>query len=140
MIDAVIARLAVRPELKLVAGAAEFQAASASNPKAAPAAYVFLLSEVASPNSLGNVGVLQRVQAHIGVSIAVRNVADAQGAASGQDLQAVRQAVKVALLGWPPAAGHEPLERVSSDLLAFRDGYLWWQDVYATAYYDRSET
>lgn len=139
MIEAIIDRLAALPELKMVAGAAEFQAASATNPKAAPAAYVFLLSEAASSNSLGNVAVLQRVQAQIGVSIAVRNVADAQGAASGLDIQAVRGAVKTALLGWPPAAGHEPLERVSSDLLAFRDGYLWWQDVYATAYYDRSE-
>lgn len=139
MIEAIIDRLAALPELKLVAGAAEFQAASASNPKAAPAAYVFLLSEAAQPNSLGNVAVLQRVQAQIGVSIAVRNLADAQGAASGQDIQAVRQAIKTSLLGWQPLAGCEPLERTSSDLLTFRDGYMWWQDAYTTAYYDRSE-
>lgn len=140
MIDEVIARLTDQaPSFKQVAGAAAFQAAAESNPLATPAAYVLPLGERPEPNGLDNEqGVEQRVNVSIGIVIVLSNVADAQGAAAGSDLAALRGEVKAALLGWAPASADEVMERGPSSLLAFRDQHLWWQDTYTTAYYERS--
>lgn len=140
MIDAVIAHLEAHKAalgLRLVAGAAEFQAAADTNPTAVPAAYVLALSEVAGPNPVAP-DVHQRVAVEIGVVYVVRNVADAKGAAARADMEVLRAAGKAKLLGWSPAAGYDALERSRSQLLAFKDGFMWWQDGYTTAFFDRS--
>jgi len=138
MIDATIARLRAEvPALKLVGGAADFQTAVERNPTVTPAAFVFPLEESPGENQMGNV-VIQRVVAGVGIAFVVKNVSDVTGDAARQDLIELRQAVKERLLGWSPAAGHDPYERGNSGLLAFRDGHMWWQDVYRTAYFDRS--
>lgn len=138
MIAETITRLqATVSALKLVGGAADFQKASEANPAAAPAAYVFPLREVAGPNPVAP-DVHQRVATEVAVVLAVKNVSDARGAAAQQDMTTLRAAVKAVLLGWVPAAGYDALERGTGGLLAFRDGYMWWQDTYTTAFYDRS--
>ena len=138
MIAETIARLqADVPTLKLVAGAAGFQKASETNPAATPAAFVFLVRDVAGPNPVAP-DVHQRVGAEIAVVLVIKNVADPQGNAAGQDMDTLRGEVKAVLLGWPPAAGCDALERGTGNLLAFREGHLWWQDTYNTAFYDRS--
>ena len=123
--------------LLLVAGAADFQRAVESNPAATPAAYVFTLDENAGANQVAP-DVHQRGAATVGIVLVGRNVADPKGAATQQDLTTLRAAVKAKLLGWPPTSAHDPLERGRSHLLAFRDGHMWWQDAYTTAFYDRS--
>lgn len=123
--------------LALVGGAAEFQKAVESNPTATPAAYVIELDEAAGPNMVAP-DVHQRVQGNIGIVHVVRNVADAKGEAARKDMVTLRGGTKAKLLGWSPAAGHDPYERGRSHLLAFRDGHMWWQDGYTTAFYDRS--
>ena len=123
--------------LMLVGGAASFQKAVESNPPATPAAYVFMLDESAGPNPIAP-DVIQRVGGNIAVVLVVRNLADPKGAASGQDMETLRAAVKAQLLGWQPATGYDPLERSRSHLLAFRDGHMYWQDAYTTVFYDRS--
>jgi hypothetical protein len=140
MIAAIVARLEAtkaQTGLKRVGGAAAFQAAVETNPAAVPAAYVFTLDETAGPNPVAP-DVIQRVSASIGVVLVARNLSDAKGAAAGQDMETLRAAVKAVLLGWSPAEGHDPLERGRAHLLAFRDGHMWWQDAYTTAYFDRS--
>lgn len=133
MITETIARLQSQvAALKLVAGAAEFQAASESNPIATPAAYVLRLSEKAGAQE-GMAKVIQRVAAEIGIVIVLRNVADPKGAAADSDLDALRSAVRTALLGWA-APACDAFEYGAGGLLAFRDGHLWWQDSYQTAY------
>lgn len=124
--------------LALVSGAASFQKAVESNPAAVPAAYVFTLDEAAGVNPVAP-DVHQRVAINVGVVLVVRNVADTKGAASSQDMDTLRNAVKAVLMGWVPAAGYDALERSRSHLLAFRDGHMWWQDGYTTAFYDRSQ-
>ena len=124
--------------LALVSGAASFQKAVESNPAAVPAVYVFTLDESAGTNPVAP-DVHQRVGINIGVVLVVRNVADTKGAVATQDMDALRNAVKAVLMGWVPAAGYDALERGRSHLLAFRDGYMWWQDGYTTAFYDRSQ-
>lgn len=139
MITEIIARLqAAVPALKLVEGAAGFQVASAANPKASPAAFVFPVSATGGP-TLTYSRVEQRVDALVAVVYAVRNVADAAGDAARADMEALRSAALSVLLGWSPP-GCDALTYASGQLLAFRDGWMWWQDVYATKFDITQET
>jgi hypothetical protein len=138
MLAEIVTRLKSQvPSLVMVGRAADFQVAAESNPPATPAAYILSLSEEATPSALAS-DVAQRVALVIGVVLVVRNVADAQGLAAQADMDVLRAAVKAVLLGWPPIDDADPLERASSHLLAFRDGHMWWQDSYITAFFDRS--
>lgn len=133
MIDAIIARLDAQVgSLNLVKGAADFQKAAESNPTATPAAYVLLLKEGGGPTATFS-RTEQRVNAEIGIVLVVRNVADAKGASAGTDMATLRAAVRAALLGWEDG-GRDPMEFAAGDLLAFRDGHMWWQDSYRTVY------
>ena len=139
MIAETIARLVdLGYPLKLIGGAALFQIAAESNPKGVPAAFVIPLEETPSKNASGNF-VIQRVTVAIGIILVVRNVSDNTGAAASSDMETVRNAVKTQLLGWQPSPAYDPLERSRSALLAFKDGHMWWQDVYISSYIDRSE-
>ncbi|AKU21876.1 hypothetical protein [Massilia sp. NR 4-1] len=139
MIEAIQARLrATVPALKLVGDAVGFQSAAERTPTVMPACYVITLGEKPSPNSLGNI-LIQQVQASIGVILVMRNLGDATGAKAQASIEALRGQVKDQIFGWVPKAGCEPLERGDSNLLAFRDGCVWWQDIYVTSFYDRSK-
>lgn len=136
-----IAEIAARLEaqvatLNQVGGAAEFEAASLAKPRATPAAFVIPVGEDPAPSDVANI-VIQRVRVSLGVVWAVRNVASADGAPALADLETVRAAGQAALLGWAPANA-EPLERGAGRLLAFRDGVLWWQDIYQTNIFVRT--
>jgi hypothetical protein len=138
MIDDVIAHLeASGAAFKQVGGAAQFQNAAESNPRATPAAFVIPLEENPGVSAMGDL-VIQRVAVTLGVILVVRNLSDSKGVAARQDMETLRQAVKAALLGWQPPGGYDPLERGRSGLLAFKDGHMWWQDIYLTSYIDRS--
>ncbi|WP_136414824.1 hypothetical protein [Herbaspirillum sp. ST 5-3] len=138
MINEVIQRLKdTVPALKLVEGAAGFQAAVESNPKVTPCVFVIPLEETPG-QSVDAPVVIQNVRTKIGVVFVVRNLTDAKGLAAKVDLDALRNATKAQLLGWQPQAGYDPLERGPGGLLAFRDGHMWWQDIYQSSYVDRS--
>lgn len=134
MIEALIERLEAISLLKLVAGAVDFAAAAEAAPPATPAAYVLPLQEAASANQL-SCAVAQTVTASFGIALAVSNVADAKGVAALADLKPVRRAVGPALLGWTPdGETYSPLEYAGGALLGFKNGVLWWQDVYVTQF------
>jgi len=125
------ARLGEVAALRHIGDAAGFQVASERNPPAHPAAFVLNTRQSGGPS--GNVQrTRQKVAASVGIVLVVRNVADAQGGAAGADIDSLRGAVLAKLLGWSPTAAHGPLEFDNGQLLAFRDGYLWWQDSYRT--------
>jgi hypothetical protein len=134
ILAALEARIAALPQLRLVRGAPDFVTAAETRPPALPAAYVLPLSESAGPNALGG-AVAQQVSAETGIALALANVADPKGRAALADLAALRAAVRDALLGWVPEAGCSPLEFAGGGLLGFKDGVLWWQDVYATQFF-----
>jgi hypothetical protein len=139
MIEATIARIKTNvPALKLVDGAAGFQSAAESNPKVTPACFVFLQGEAPMPNMLSDMFVQQKVPCTVGVILVARNLTDAKGIAAGSDMEALRKLVKDQLFGWRPDAAYDPFERGSSNLLVFKDGHMWWQDLYLTSYLDRS--
>lgn len=139
MIEQIKARIKnLVPEIKLVGGAADFQSAVESNPVTTPACYVFSLGESPMPSQFAG-ALLQRVRASVAVVLVVKNLSDSKGVAALGDIDVLRKKVKKVIYGWEPAEGLEPLERGDSNLLAFRDGHAWWQDVYLTSYFDRSE-
>ena len=134
MIRAIAERLEALSLLNLVAGAADFAAAAETTPPATPAAYVLPLQESASSNAL-SCAVAQTVTASFGIALALTNVADAKGEAALADLKTVREAVGPALLGWTPdGETYAPLEFAGGALLGFKNGVLWWQDVYITQF------
>lgn len=138
MIDALKARIAETvPDIKFVGEAADFQSAAESNPKVTPACFVIPLDETPVPNQMGNI-VIQEVSATVGIVLVVRNLADNKGVAARVSLEALRKLVKDQVYGWQANADLAPFERGKSHLLAFRDGHVWWQDLYITSYYDRS--
>lgn len=138
MIAAIIARLLAEvPAFKLVEGVAGFQRATETNPPATPAAYVFTVDESGVDADVDiDDGEGQLVNVTIAVVLVVRNVADAHGAAAELDMDALRGLVRRALLGWSVDIDHHPLARRQSALSAFRDGHMWWQETWTTAYYD----
>lgn len=141
MIEALKAHLrSTVPQLKLVGGGPEFQQVGdkGANPTVTPAAYVFLLAENPLPNQWADI-VQQQVQAAVSIVLVVRNVADSTGEKAMADLDGLRKQVKDQVFGWPASTEHDPFTRGRGELLTFRDGHVWWQDIYLTSYLDRSE-
>lgn len=124
------------PELKFVGEAADFQAAAESNPLATPACFVFLMDE--RPGRSQTDVLVQQVEATVGIAFVVKNLKDTKGAAARGALDDLRRKVKEQIFGWQASVEFDPFERGASRLLAFRDGHVWWQDLYLTSYYDRS--
>lgn len=124
--------------LHLVEGAAQFQAIveSQKNPTATPAAFVLPMRELPGDRPFSGSDI-QKFDIAVAVVLVVRNVADVKGAAALDALQALRDAVKLALLGWVPLTGYASLARGQGNLLAFKDGHLWWQDTYTSSFYER---
>lgn len=138
MINQIVERIqATVPAFRLVGGAIDFQAAVESNPTATPACFVIPMREQPGPSIAADI-LQQKVVATVGIVIVVRNLGDRVGAAAGSDLDQLRLAVKAQLYGWTPDPALDPLERGMGNLLAFRDGHAWWQDLFITSYYDRS--
>lgn len=134
MIANMIARLGTEVSaLKSVGEAADFQAASDKNPNVGPAAYVFSTGDSAPAS--GAIGVVrQKVTETVAVVYAVRNVTSKTGAGNSASMRSLSQDCRKALIGWQPDAGCDPLEFVSGNLLAFRDGWQWWMDTFRTKY------
>lgn len=123
--------------LKLIAGAAEFQAAVENAPTATPAAYVMEADETGGPNLIGNT-VIQQIASNVVIVLVTHNVADPKGAAAALDMITLRRAVRTLLLGWSPTAACDPLEFAKGALANFKNGHLWWQDIYRTSYLEKA--
>lgn len=120
------------PDLKLVAGAAAFSMLK-ENPSRhqLPAAYVIPLADRASPNSLAN-GVRQMVTSRVGILLAVSSLRDPRGEETVDLLEPLRAKVVKAVLGWSPTTDDEPMTFLAGQVIAVRNGVLWWQDEFAT--------
>ncbi|TFF20539.1 hypothetical protein E3C22_16660 [Jiella endophytica] len=121
----------------IIAGAIDL-ATVKDRPPASPAAYVVPLRDVSADNSRMS-DVLQRTEMDVGVVIIVENVSDATGAAAGQDLEVLKTAVRKALIGWQPASAEDVVTHVSGELTSAKGGTVWWEEQFATAYYQESE-
>jgi hypothetical protein len=134
MIELAIAHLKDQvPALRLVEGAAKYAALKAPPPVASqPAAYVMVLREAAGPNRvLGTVR--QRLAVTYGVVLITTNVADAKGAQASAEIDALKQLVRAALIGWQPTRDWEPTTLASGALLDLTGGTIAWMETYTTA-------
>lgn len=125
------------PALKLIGGAAQFERA-VDGLTTLPAAFVLPARESAAESEFMAQIVQQLVTSEFAVPIAVRNLADDEGAAAVESLEPVHTAVRDALLGWQPATDYHGCEYVNGELVAFDNGVLWWQDSYRSGYTIRS--
>jgi hypothetical protein len=139
MIESIISRIeASISDFKLVGGSVQFTTnAERPTPMAVPACFVLVNAELPGPPAAANL-LIQQVQMEIGIITVVRNVADVTGRAASLDTEQLRKKVKDLLYGWVPEGASAPLARGPGSLLAFRDGHVWWQDIYSTSYYDKA--
>lgn len=134
----IIARIAANVStLRLVAGAAELEAAiTSAGAGTTPAAYVLLAREAAGASRGGSQRLIQQVDVSLSVVIAARNFRQADlGSAAGADLAALITAIRTALLGWTPdGASIDPIELQAGRLEQRKAATLWWQDIFRTRY------
>lgn len=124
------------PALRAVGGAADLSAIQ-RGVVAAPSAWIIPVAETARDSETVSI-VSQRVNATVGIVIAVSNLRDARGAAAQDGLADIRIAIREALLGWAPDADHDPATFARGRLLSLSDQVLWWQDEYFTGYHMRT--
>lgn len=103
-----------------------------------PAAFVYPLTDQPAGNSLVG-GVDQRVTVRFGVLLALTNVRRTRAAAL-PDLEAIRVAVRTALLNWQPTGADDVCVFAGGSLRSLDDSILWWQDDYLTAVHWRKTT
>lgn len=119
-----------------IGSAADIEAIG-NGPVFTPSAFVAPMSESAEVD--GEVGPFdQRVTTLFSVILVVSNVSDETGAAALGGLQAMRDQVMQALLGWSPDAEFgEPIYYHGGDLGRFADSQMWWVDRFTVANYLR---
>lgn len=130
MLAEVQARLTAQvPALKHVAGAAEFAALQANPPKhLQPAAYVIPLADTAGDNQAATGATIQRVTERFAALLALGNLGDARGEAATEAMEAIRAAVRDALVAWAPTADHSQALFAGGRIIGLRDAVVWWQD------------
>lgn len=134
--DRILARC---PGFALVGGAAQFDTARHGLARL-PAAFVLPARDRASPNSFLSQGVVQQqIGSEFAVLIAARNLEDATGAATADELNALRAEIRAALLNWTPEGAEIGCEYVAGEILGFEDAVILWQEIYRTEYMIRSE-
>jgi hypothetical protein len=136
-LDEVVTQLKTGNVFKSVGGSADIPAANVML-KVFPSLFVIPLADSAAPNSLAGQALSQKVTERFGVVSAVRNVADATGEHSLNDLKNVRAQIKAKLLGWVPNAECEQVTYVAGNLIKLdNDAVLWWLDTFETSYLER---
>lgn len=121
--------------LRSVGGAADLNAAFGGI-VATPAAFVLPLAETGA--AMGLLTASERVTQTFGVVHGISNARDSTGSAALEDLAALRQNLRVALVGWVPYASNGEAVAFSTGHLLQMDGNnrLWWIDEFTlTSYY-----
>lgn len=119
----------------LVEGANEL-AEVTDRPTNTPVAYVFVSGETSSDNERVTGPLLQRTAVDVSVVIVTENAAGADSAA--RDIEQLKSWVRAKLLGFTPADA-DPLEHITGKLQQARDGMVWFEDVFGTAFYQEEQ-
>lgn len=133
MLEAIAERLRQAvPELRQAETAAAYAALDAAPPRArCPAAYVIETETSAEPNAILAGAWRQRLTERMAVVLFVD--ASRTAASPVGDLRPLRDAVRAALVGFVPADGAEPLSYLGGRLIGAENGYLVWQEEFASA-------
>lgn len=126
--------------LRLVQGSADYMAIRSLQDFPAPCAYVVLAREKGIPNPPGHAmpgqqaAVRQVMVVTFAVVVAVRNYRDARGSAVADDLTAVLNATRGALIGWVPPGlkGARACQLLQGDIQDYDAATVLWADVYQT--------
>lgn len=134
-VGSVVDRLASQvTSLLKVGGAIDFDRAL-QGLTIANSAFVIPLAEAPSPDEIGMMNSIeQEVETLFGVILAVRNLQDATGEAVQDVLDPLRTSLRSALLGWEPYTDYYPCVYAGGQLIGFREGILFWQDDFKSAY------
>lgn len=135
----VIERLAQRPELRLVDGAAGLQAALESPPRAVPAAFV-LTEESGRELADYTDSYAQPMTVTVRVVLWVRHAAAGTGAKASKEMEALERAVRTALRDWSPPRPFEPLYVANSGGDQSFGGQLTRQVIFRTHYRDQEQS
>lgn len=137
----IIARLQERAgsNFGLIEGAGELAALGNAPPPAMPAAYVYVAEEAAGDNERATGPVLQRVEMDVSVVVIAGNVSDATGAAAAGDVEALKRAVRRALIGWQPPAADDVITLVGARIVRVREGAVWCEMTFAVVTYEQEE-
>lgn len=125
------------PSIHSVSGAIKLMEAM-ENPPQGVTAYVVPTGENSERNSTLNV-ITQKINASFAVLVMmVYSMNDDTGAQAYADIQAVRDELTNALLGFVPFDGASPIEHTSGSLANISPGVLMWNDEFVTDYYRRN--
>ncbi|UDF29835.1 UNVERIFIED_ORG: hypothetical protein LHK14_00485 [Roseateles sp. XES5] len=139
MIAAILAELQKPGTPFRIAGGAGELADVKDQPPALPAVYAYLARERSEPSDR-TVHILQRTACDIGVVIVTSNLSATNNAAAASDIDVLKTYVRATLLGFVPASGADPIEHVEGELQQALSGTVWFEDIFATAYYQESQT
>lgn len=89
-----------------------------------PCAFIVPLSEKGANVSNAN----QKLTVQLAVVSVVQNVADYRGSEVVVELEAIRDQIKAALIGWQDAIGNSAVRFVGGDTNYFDDMILSWMD------------
>ncbi|NRA56240.1 MAG: hypothetical protein HRU23_19025 [Gammaproteobacteria bacterium] len=103
-----------------------------------PAAYVIPIAERPGTNTRTIGPALQQISITFGVIIAVKSFNDPKGKKGSQLLESLRSEIRQSLFGWSPDANHGAVELGPGDLVAMKNGGIWWLDRFTTTTYEES--
>lgn len=125
------------PSITTVDGAIKLMSAMESPPLGI-SAYVIPTGEQSDANDTISI-ISQRVSAGFAVLIMMAfDMNDDTGAQAYADIQTVREEVMIALLGFVPFDGADPIEHSNGSLANLLPGVIMWSDEFNTGYYRRA--
>lgn len=123
-----------------IGGAADLESAQKAKAPRTPACYVLLANDRPREPTSAAGRFIQPVTGSWGVVTAVRDYRSSErGAGESEELIVRIAQVRAALLGWKHPDGNGTTSRLGGPgrVLAFQDGVLWWQDIFAAEYHIR---
>lgn len=124
-------------QFKEVSGAASLEAVMARRVNA-PGCYVFRYSNQVGPNKSVNL-VSQAVYETVGCLIVTHNVADNLYENADDESEQYCGLVRDVLFGQVLAEGYAPMEYGGGRLVGFKDGFLYWLELYRAQSFWRSK-
>lgn len=137
-IEPVIKRLATVPDLRQVAGAADYATVKRLQDFVPPCAYVLLAQETTETVHVGGaipgsqVAVRQAVPVKFGVVVVGRSYRERMGTQAAEALLPILRAIRGQLIGWVPDGCSEPILLKSGNLRDYDHANALWIDVYTT--------
>lgn len=119
--------------LRLVGNAADLQEALKAAPSAVPAAFVLRTERGDQPQGYSS-SFTQTIRVALQVVLWVRNFAGSAGSGARDDMDALQNAVRAALINWTPSTEFDALNLEAERDESFRAGDLVTQSIFRSSY------